>query len=206
MGKNNKQVDAYIKKAADFAIPVLTHIRKIVHQACPEVEEKIKWGFPCFEYKGILCHMAAFKQHCVFGFWKAELMKDPVLMNNANSSETAMGHFGKITSLADLPPDKKIAAWVKEAVQLNEEGKKVPKPNSGKAKPRQEPDYFIKAIKQDKKAWQTYQQFSQSNKNEYLEWITEAKTDSTRENRLGQAVEWMAEGKPRNWKYMKKYR
>ena len=114
MAKKEKAIDTYIAKSAGFAKPILNHIRELVHKACPDVEEKIKWGMPFFDYKGeMLCHMASFKQHAVMGFWKAPLMKDSILVENAKS-ETAMGHLGKISSLKDLPSDKKITAWIKK--------------------------------------------------------------------------------------------
>ena len=117
MVKKDKKIDAYIAKSADFAKPILNHIRELVHKTCPDAEEKMKWSMPFFDYKGeMLCHMAAFKQHAVMSFWKASLMKDPALMENAKS-EASMGHLGRLTSLKDLPPDKKIVAWIKEAIQ-----------------------------------------------------------------------------------------
>src|SRR4249920_1912524 len=125
MGKKEKAIDNYIARSADFAKPILNHIRELVHKTCPDAEEKMKWSFPHFDYKGeMMCSMAAFKQHCVFGFWKAALMKDPVLIENARS-EVAMGHLGRITSLKNLPSDKKIIVWIKEAMKLNDEGIKV---------------------------------------------------------------------------------
>ena len=205
MPRINPGVDAYISKAAPFAQPVLNHLRRLVHKTCPEVEENIKWGMPSFEYKGMLCGFASFKQHCTFGFWKASLMKDKVLMENARS-ESAMGHLGRITSLKDLPSDKKITAWIKEAMKLNEEGKKVVKAKPVVKKDLVIPAYIPREIKKNKKAWGTFEKFSPSAKKEYVEWITEAKSEKTRNKRLLQAIEWMAEGKPRNWKYMKEYR
>lgn len=196
-------IDNYIAKSAAFAQPILNHLRKLVHKACPDVEEKIKWSFPHFDYKDeMLCHMAAFKQHAAFGFWKAALMKDPVLMQEARS-ESAMGHLGRITSLDDLPPDKKIIAWIKEAMALNDRGIKLP---SKTAKPQKElviPDYIINAIKKNKKAGQVFDAFAYSHKKEYVSWVTEAKTEETRLRRLATAIEWIAEGKGRNWKYEK---
>ncbi|MDZ7646621.1 MAG: DUF1801 domain-containing protein [Cytophagales bacterium] len=124
MGKRDKRIDTYILKSADFAIPILTHMRDLVHVACPDVEETMKWSFPVFEHKGIMCNMAAFKQHCTFGFWKASLMKDKMLVKNAES-ESSMGHLGKIMSLKDLPSDKVIISYIKEAAKLNESGAKV---------------------------------------------------------------------------------
>lgn len=204
MGKKDKAIDAYIAKSADFARPILHHIRKLVHEVCPEVEEKMKWSFPHFDYKGeMMCSMAAFKQHASFGFWKAALMKDPVLLETARS-EVAMGHLGKLISLKDLPTDKKMTAWIKEAMKLNEQGIKVAKP---KPAPRTElviPDYFSKALAKNKKAKQVFEAFAYSHRKEYLQWITEAKTEETRNKRMATAIEWIAEGKGRNWKYAKK--
>ncbi|MBS1512466.1 MAG: YdeI/OmpD-associated family protein [Bacteroidetes bacterium] len=205
MPVKEKKIDAYIAKSAAFAQPVLNHIRELVHMTCPDVEEKIKWGFPHFDYKGqMMCSMAAFKQHAVFGFWKAALMKDPVLLENAKA-ESSMGHVGRLTSLKDLPSDKKIISWIKEAMALNDLGIKMPaKPKSTEKKEIVVPDYFIKALKKNKSVWQIFEAFSYSHKKEYVEWITEAKTDATREKRMASAIEMIAEGKSRNWKYMKK--
>ena len=204
MEKKEKVIDAYIAKSADFAKPILNHLRELVHKTCPAVEEKMKWGFPHFDYKGeMMCSMAAFKQHAVFGFWKAALMKDPVLIENAKL-ETAMGHFGRIASVKDLPPDKKVAAWIKEAMKLNELGKKVVKPKATEKKELIVPDYFVKALEKNKKAKLVFENFAYSHKKEYLEWITEAKTEETRNKRMATALDWIAEGKGRNWKYQKK--
>lgn len=202
MGKRDGRVDEYISKSADFAKPVLIHIRELMNKTCPGVEETMKWGFPHFDYKGMLCHMASFKHHCAFGFWKAELMKDKTLMQNAKS-ETAMGHLGKITSLNDLPADKKLISYIKEAVKLNDDGVKLP-PRKKSKKEIAVPDYFIKALKKNKTALKTFENFSPSHKKEYIEWIAEAKTEETRSRRITTAIEWMTEGKSRNWKYMKK--
>lgn len=201
MGKRDKRIDAYILKSADFAIPILTHLRELVHLACPDVEEALKWSFPVFEYKGIMCNMAAFKQHCTFGFWKASLMKDKTLVKNAES-ESAMGHLGKIKSLKDLPSDKIIIAYIKEAAKLNEAGVKVIKKKPEKIK-LVTPPYFIKALKSNKAALKTFEGFSYSNKKEYIQWITEAKAEATRDKRIETALEWLAEGKIRNWKYIR---
>lgn len=152
MAKKEKLIDAYIAKSAGFAKPILNKIRELVHKACPDAEEKMKWSMPFFDYKGeMLCHMASFKQHAVMGFWKATLMKDSILVENAKS-ETAMGHLGRIGSLKDMPSDKKITAWIKEAMQLNDNGIKLP----AKAKPADKkeliiPDYFTKAFPKIKK-------------------------------------------------------
>ena len=200
--KTNSLVDDYINKAQPFARPILIHLRQLIHEACPEVEEKIKWGMPFFEYKGLLCSFASFKHHCSFGFWKAPLMKDPILMQNAKN-ESAMGHLGRITSLKDLPSNKKIIAYIKEAMKLNEDGIKVVKAKPVKEKDVVMPVDIMSSIKKNKKALATFNAFSPSHKREYIEWITEAKTITTKEKRLSQTVAWLEEGKPRNWKYMK---
>ena len=202
MEKKEKVVDAYIDKSAAFAKPILNHIRELVHKTCPDVEEKMKWSFPHFDYKGeMMCSMAAFKEHAAFGFWKAPLMKDPVLAEMAKS-EVAMGHLGRITSLKDLPADKKIVAWIKEAMALNDKGIKLPaKAKPAATKELEVPDYFIKALSKNKKAKQTFDGFSYSNKKEYVMWIIDAKTEDTRNKRMETSIEWLAEGKVRNWKY-----
>jgi hypothetical protein len=197
MGKKDKRVDAYIAKAPEFARPILTYIREIVHEGCPECEEDLKWQNPAFMYKGLLAGMASFKEHCVFGFWKGAL----VTGEKAAEGEESNAMYRKIYSLDDLPPKKKFLAWVKKAKELNETGAKVPRVTKPK-KPLEAPDYFIAAIKKNKKALTTYEGFSPSAKREYVDWITGAKADDTRARRIAQAVEWMAEGKQRNWKYM----
>lgn len=150
-----------------------------------------------------MCSMASFKQHCAFGFWKASLMKDKKLHENARL-ESSMGHLGKITSLDDLPSDKDMVVYIKEAMKLNDSGVKIKKTSLVKKKNLTVPKYFLDAIKKNKKAYITFDQFSYSNKKDYVEWITEAKTEETRTRRMSTAIEWMSEGKVRNWKYMKK--
>jgi uncharacterized protein YdeI (YjbR/CyaY-like superfamily) len=203
MGKKDARIDLYIFKSAEFAKPILLHLRELVHTACPDVEETIKWSFASFDYKGPMCSMASFKQHCAFGFWKASLMKDKALVVNAES-ESAMGHYGKITSLKDLPADKKIIAHIKEAMMLNEKGIKLPPRKTNTKKEIVVPDYFLKVLKKNKNTFTTFESFSPSHKREYVEWITEAKTDETKNRRMETAIEWISEGKSRNWKYMKK--
>jgi uncharacterized protein YdeI (YjbR/CyaY-like superfamily) len=201
MGKRDKRIDNYIMKSADFAVPILNHLRELVHAACPDVEETMKWSFPHFDYKGVMCSMASFKYHCAFSFWKASLMKDQSLMANAKS-ESAMGHLGKITDLKDLPSDKKMIGYIKEAMKLNEAGVKVDKPKMIK-KEIPVPAYFAKALSKNKKAKKVFDDFSPSHRREYLEWITEAKTEATREKRMATTLEWLEEGKALNWKYQK---
>lgn len=204
MKKANKQIDVYIQKAAEFAQPVLMHFRKLVHEACPDVEETIKWGMPHFDYKGsMMCHMAAFKKHCAFGFHKAELMGDSKNLLAKAKTQEAMGHFGKITSLKDLPKDSILIKYIKEAAKLNEEGIKLPSKTKSVISHVEVPDYFMTALKKNKKAITVFEKFSNSNKKEYVQWVTEAKTETTKLKRLTTAIEWMSEGKIRNWKYVK---
>ena len=200
MGKKDPRIDAYIAKAPDFARPILTHIRKQMHAACPDVEETMKWSFPHFDYRGILGGMASFKAHAVFGFWKGE-----IIFGKTASEQEAMGQFGRMTSVKDLPSDRKFAGWIKLAMKLNEDGIKTPTRSKPKAerKPLKAPPYFLAALKKNKKALATYQGFPPSQQREYVEWVTEAKTEETRATRLKTAVEWMAEGKRRHWKYVK---
>jgi uncharacterized protein YdeI (YjbR/CyaY-like superfamily) len=199
MGTQDERIDAYIAKSAAFARPILTRLRKVVHEACPDVEETMKWSFPHFMYKGMLCSMASFKEHCAFGFWKTSL----IVKNGDGELEKAMGQFGRITKLSDLPPQKVMSGYIKEAMKLNDAGIKAPARPKPKV-PREVvvPDDLAKALERNKPARATFEGFSPSNKREYIEWITDAKTDATRTRRLETALEWMAEGKPRNWKYM----
>ena len=201
MGTTDPRVDEYIDKSAQFAKPILTHLRAVVHTACPEVEETMKWNFPHFMYKGMLCSMAAFKEHCAFGFWKGPL----IIERSGGRAEEAMGEFGRITNVSDLPPEKVLTGYVKEAMRLNEEGVKSPTRSKPKRKPEPVvPDDLAAALKRNKKAQASFEGFSPSHRREYIEWITEAKGEDTRKRRLETAIEWMAEGKPRNWKYMKR--
>lgn len=203
MAIKDKRVDAYIQKAQPFAKPILIHLRKLVHKACPEVQETIKWGFTAFDYKGPMCTMASFKQHMAFGFWKYKLIKDPKNYIGVRSNEggSAMGNMGRITNLKDLPPDKILIDFIKQAKKLNETGVKLPpKP----IKPNVKliiPSYFTNALKKNKNALAHFEAFSPSAKREYVLWVTEAKSEETKNSRLELAVQWMGEGKKRNWKY-----
>ena len=202
MSTTEPKIDAYIEKSADFAKPILQHIRKLVHKACPDVQEAVKWGMPFFDCDGPICNMASFKQHCAFGFWKASLMKDPEKIFNKDG-HNAMGQFDRITSIKDLPADKIIIAYIKEAVELNKAGIKVSKAKT----PVQElpvPEALTAALKKNKKAKETFEKFPPSHRKEYIQWITEAKTDATRDKRIATAMEWITEGKGKNWKYEKK--
>ena len=206
MPQINTHIDAYIAKSAPFAQPVLQHLRSLIHTSCPDVIETIKWGMPSFDYKGkILCNMAAFKQHCAFNFWLSSIMETVKGMSAAENKEAAMGDLGKIKSLRDLPPDKFLVKALKEAQALIDKGITLPKkPKEDIPKTITVPDYFSKALRKNKKALEVFNKFSYSNKKEYVEWITEAKTEATHEKRITTALEWLAEGKSRMWKYEKK--
>lgn len=196
MGTRDPRVDAYIGKSAEFARPILTRLRDTVHAACPGVVETMKWSMPHFEYHGMLAGMAAFKEHCSFGFWRAAL----VLPEGVDRSGEAMGQFGCIRTLSDLPPKRVLTRYVKRAARLNEEGIKAePKPRKRREIPV--PDDFAAALRRSRRAAKVFDEFPPSHRREYLEWITEAKRAETRERRIAQAVEWIAEGKGRNWKY-----
>lgn len=187
----DNRVTAYIENAPDFAKPVLVHLRKLVHKGCPQVTETIKWGMPYFEYKGILCNMAAFKKHCAFGFWKAPLMKDAEMLIANNGK--AMGHSGKITSLSDLPPDHIIIERIKEAVKLNEEGVEVPRRKST-AGILQMPEILQKVLNRKRNAIARFNELAPSHKKEYINWINEAKTAETKLQRSEKVLE-MVEAK-----------
>jgi uncharacterized protein YdeI (YjbR/CyaY-like superfamily) len=200
MGKKDPRIDSYIANAQPFARPILKHLRKLMHQGCPDVEETLKWSHPAFMHHGLLAGMASFKQHCGIGFWKQTLLKG----GTPKKGEEAMGWFGRITSIKDLPPDAQILGMVKEAAKLNESGVKVPRiPKAAPKPPPKAPADLLAALAKNKKAKATFDAFSPSQKREYVEWIVEAKREETRATRLKTAIEWMAEGKIRNWKYAK---
>jgi hypothetical protein len=204
MANRDARVDAYIAKAADFAKPILTHLRAVVHQGCPGVEEDLKWGMPAFHHKGILCMMGAFKQHCMFGFWKHALLAKRV-KGLPNLGANAMNHFGRLTSIRELPDQKTLLRFVKEAALLNEQGIKPPKRKVTPVQNRvlQVPAYFMTALRRNKKALAAFEQGSYTFKKEYVVWIAGAKAEETRTRRLKTALQWMAQGKARNWKYEK---
>ena len=201
MGKKDPRIDAYISRSPDFAQPILEYLREIIHEACPGVVETVKWSSPTFDHHGIMVGFSAFKHYCVLGFWKAPLLMldgKPV----SKELESGAGQFGKLTSIKDLPSRSKLVKLVKDAARLNEEGVTVERKPRSTPRPVIVPPDLIKALKLNTKARTTFEGFSPSHKREYVEWITEAKTEATRARRLETAIEWMAEGKPRNWKYM----
>jgi uncharacterized protein YdeI (YjbR/CyaY-like superfamily) len=199
MANHDPRIDAYIAKSAAFAQPILEHLRSRVHAACPDVEEGIKWGMPFFSYKAApMCMMAAFKQHCSFGFWLSKEV-------TGGSDEDGMGQFGKLASLKDLPSDKQLAACLKKAMALNEAGVKKARPKAA-AKPAPTlPDDLAASLAQRKHAAarKTWATFGPGAQREYVDWITEAKTDATRQKRITTTLEWLGAGKKRNWKYEK---
>jgi uncharacterized protein YdeI (YjbR/CyaY-like superfamily) len=203
MSGTDSRVDAYIEKAAPFAQPVLLKLRKLIFQACPEVKETIKWGFPNYEVHGtMLCNMAAFKEHCAFGFWKASLLKDPDGILHM-AEKNSMGHLDRLSSVKDLPAGKILVSYLREAAMLNKNNVKVVRPKSSPKKELTLPKALATALKKNKKALTVFEAFSPSKRHEYIEWINEAKTEETQNKRLETAIEWIAEGKARNWKYMK---
>ena len=200
MSSRDPRIDAYIAKSAEFAKPILSHIRETVHAACPDVVETTKWSMPFFEYHGPLANMSAFKAHVGFGFWKGAL----VLGRGSGDDERAMGQFGRLTSVKDLPPKKELVALIRKAMQLNEDGVKVPKKKPVKRAELPIPTELAAALAKNRKARANYDAFPPSHRREYNEWVGDAKRDETRIARATQAVEWIAEGKGRNWKYQRK--
>jgi uncharacterized protein YdeI (YjbR/CyaY-like superfamily) len=198
MGSRDDRIDAYIETSPEYARPILRHLREVVHLACPDVEETLKWSRPHFLYKGMLCGMSAFNEHCAFGFWKGSLIVGKVV-----GDDSSMGQFGRITRLSDLPSDEVLTGYIHEAMKLNDQG--IKSPMRSKPKVREElvvPDDLAVALSANEAARAVFEGFRPSYKREYVEWLDEAKTHATRTRRLETAVQWMAEGKPRNWKYM----
>ena len=197
MPKKDPRVDAYIAKAPAFAQPILKQLRKVIHCSCPDVEETLKWNSPFFMYEGLLCHMAAFKEHCAFGFWKGSLIF------GKDRRREAMGNFGRLTALSDLPSERELSGYIKKAMELNDAGIKHPARSVPRKSARalEVPAYFKAAIAKNRKAASIFESFSYSHKKEYVEWVVEARRDETRERRLKTAVAWLAQGKPRHWKY-----
>ena len=199
MGKKSPHVAAYIGNSADFAKPILQQLRQAVHAACSDAEETLKWRFPHFMYQGkILCSMAAFKRHCAFGFWHPS-------MRNAQAaspaSEKALGQFGRLTSLEQLPKKAELTRLIRFAMKLIDENVKPAKSASKAKKPVRVPADFQSALAKKKLARQTFADLSPSHQREYLEWITEAKRPETRQKRIETSLQWLTDGKSRNWKY-----
>lgn len=203
MAQLDEKVTDYIVNSAVFAKPILEHWRQLIHSHCPEVVEAIKWGIPHFDYKGdFMCVMASYKSHCSFTFIKAEIMNDPRL-KESKALKPIQRFMGKITTLSDLPTDKEFVSFLKEAMTLNEQGIKVIAEKSDKPKVYETPDYFEERLATNPKAKEIFEGKSNSFRKEYIAWISEAKTDATRQKRMEEAMEWIAEGKSRFWQFKK---
>jgi hypothetical protein len=201
------EIDTYIDDAAEFAQPILEKLRGLFHKACPVIEETIKWKMPHFVRNGIVGHMAAFKKHVNIGFWQGNLMSDPENLFEV-VGKTSMT-IAKFTDRLELPSDKILLTYIREAVILDKQHsiaapKQTVKKKSKKKVKLETPEFLIAALRKNKRAQATFEDFSYSHKKEYVEWLTDAKQDSTRNKRLATAIEWMAEGKSKNWKYLKK--
>lgn len=198
------QVDEYIASTAPFAQPILSHLRELIHKTLPEVEEAIKWGHPFFMYRGLMFgNMAGFKQHCSIGLW-GDQVKDKLVADGAYEA-TGMGVLGKLTSLKDLPSDRELTSYFRTAAAAIDTGARTknysrPKPSSPKPPP-EVPASLAAALKKNKAAATQFAAMPPGCQREYCEWIAEAKRDETRDKRVATAVEWITEGKRRNWKY-----
>lgn len=201
MSTRSDRVDAYIAEAADFARPILERLRELVHRGCPQVAEAIKWGSPAFEHHGLLAVMGAFKSHVAFGFWKGKLLDDP----QGILDEGGFGGSGnlRLESVDDIPAEEVFLDYLHRAARLNEQGVRLPQTSEKEKQALEVPEDLDAALDENPAARKTFDDFSWSKQEEYVEWITGAKRDATRSKRLAQAIEWMAEGKSRNWKYQK---
>lgn len=200
MTNQDARVDAYIARSADFAQPILLHLRALIHKVCPEVEEDIKWSMPFFSYRGgTMCMMAAFKQHCSFRFWLGAAVLGDL------AGEDGMGQFGKLASLRDLPSDRQLTLYLRKAMTLSEAGAKLSRPKAAARPAPAVPDDLaaLLAHKEHAAARRTWTGFGPGAQREYVDWIVEARTDATRQKRIATTLEWLAEGRKRNWKYEK---
>jgi hypothetical protein len=201
MATKDPRVDSYLAESADFARPILRRLRKTIHQGCPAAIETIKWSYPFFDYQGLLCGFAAFKAHCSLFFWR-DIDVDRWLPKT-NTAGAGMGQFGKITSMADLPKDSVLLACVRAAVAQRDAPASKPKRARKPGKELPVPPDLKQALAANAKAAATFRNFAPSHRREYLDWIADAKQPATRERRLRTTIEWLAEGKPQNWKYLK---
>ncbi|HEU4586286.1 MAG TPA: YdeI/OmpD-associated family protein [Gemmatimonadaceae bacterium] len=204
MGTRDPRIDTYIATAAPFARPILEHIRDTVHATCPDVEETMKWRMPFFMYRGMLCNMAAFRKHCAFGFWKGAI----IFGDDTSGSSDAMGQFGRIESVDDLPSRAILAGYIRKAMRLNEEGVSKAKAGVAAKRPAKKnaiaiPNDLQSALRRNAAARAAFTKFTPSQQRDYIEWLTEAKREETRKRRLETAIEWISEGKTRNWKYVR---
>jgi hypothetical protein len=197
MTRHDPRVDAYIARAEPFARPILLHLRAVVHEACPEVEEAIKWGFPHFLYHGNLCFMASFKGHCGFGFWKGRQVEGA-----PGRRGEAMGQYGRITSQSDLPARTSLKRHVRAAMKLNEMPAPARKPATRRPAVRTPAD-LAAALRKAPAAAVNFKALSPGHRREYVQWITEAKREETRRRRVDTTIEWLTQGRSRNWKYQR---
>lgn len=203
MGTPNQKVSIYIDNARPFAQPILDYVRELIHEACPDVTESIKWGMPCFEHAGPMITIAGFKEHCVVAFWKSQLLEDPGkhLLPRSKDGGNSMGNLGKIKTLKDLPPKKAFVKLIKQAAKVNELGLKVPKKSSVTKEPLPVPAELDKLLLKNKEARQFFTKLTPAKKREFIEWITGAKMEATRLKRIDKTIELLEEGKSLNWKY-----
>jgi uncharacterized protein YdeI (YjbR/CyaY-like superfamily) len=195
MVTRDPRIDAYIEAAAEFARPVLRELRARVHAACPDVVETIKWRAPTFEFEGMLAGMAAFQKHCLFGFWKDTLLREQ------DGLGECLDLLGKLKAVGELPGKAAFAKAVRSAMALNATGAKVPRAKPGRKPPLAAHPEFARALAASPKAKRCFAAFPPGAQREYHEWVNGAKQDDTRARRIEQAVQWIAEGKRRNWKY-----
>jgi hypothetical protein len=196
------EFDGYIAEAPPFAQPILNRLRALFHRACPEITEALKWGHPAFEHHGIVGGMAAFKKHVRLGFWKGRLLRDPKRLFCGPDGKPAGVLI--VTDAAELPPDEALLDFIRQAVELNASGTKIPRAAAtAKAVPLAVPADLAAAMRKNKRAQAGFDALSTTHRNEYVEWLVTAKQEATRGKRLLTTVEWLCEGKPRHWKYMK---
>jgi uncharacterized protein YdeI (YjbR/CyaY-like superfamily) len=199
MPTKDPRVDVYISDAREFARPILQHLRRVIHQGCPDAVETIKWGCPFFDYRGLLCGFAAFKEHCSLFFWRDIDVSG--CLPKTNHGAAGMGQFGRIASLKDLPSKSALLACVRSAVAQRES------PSSAKMrarKPAKElpvPSDLQQALGKSAKAAATFRAFSPSHRRAYLDWIADAKLPATRAKRITTTIAWLADGKRHDWKY-----
>lgn len=201
MATKDPRVDTYIAKARPFAQPILKKLRAMVHTGCPEVVETIKWGMPAFEHKGPLAGMAAFKEHCVAGFWKAKLLKGTEGTLQLKD-RTAMGNLGCLRTVKDLPSTAAFVGLVRQAATLNDAGVKLTRQKRSKP-PLRVPAWFMARLRSHPKALKHFKDFSPSHQREYVEWVTSAKQEDTRERRMATTIAQLSKGLPHNAKYMR---
>lgn len=195
MGSRDPRIDSYIKNAAPFAKPILEQLREIVHEACPDCVENIKWSRPCFDYKGPMAGMAAFKAHMTFGFWMNGIMRDQ------GADAATITKLDRMESIKDLPAKKSIVSCIKRAMAMNDAGIKMLRERTANPKPVVIPPALKAALAQDKAAREAFDGFSPSARREYCEWIADAKREETRDARLAKLLEQVKEGKQMHWKY-----